>query len=280
MRGGFSWHSYPGNAETSWNKSDLTSFLLNTSWLRHEVLSRTSPCLRAWNSGPRAAGVLAAVTEAAAMCGFSTIAPGAPTTSSFIHGLFSVAQLGQFAREGVALLARWGIPQLLGLDLRKGHPAHASPWDPSTVAADLFLYVLYSRTVGRRVLGVGGDEAGNALVYAHCAQSGLGGNNNGSVTLMVANPSSTVVALSLSLPTRPRLEYVLTAPRANLSSHTPVLNGDVARPLRLAADGSLPPMPGAYCGGETACAEAITLPPRAWAFFVLLGAEYPHCLRD
>jgi hypothetical protein len=41
IRGGFSWHSYPGNAQTSWNKSDLTSFLLNTSWLRHEIIGRT-----------------------------------------------------------------------------------------------------------------------------------------------------------------------------------------------------------------------------------------------
>ena len=86
MRGGFSWHSYPGNAQTFWNKSDLTSFLLNASWLRHEIISRTAPCLRAWNDGPRAAGVLAAVTEAAAMCGYNAIPPGAPTTSSFIHG--------------------------------------------------------------------------------------------------------------------------------------------------------------------------------------------------
>jgi hypothetical protein len=38
-------------------------------------VGRTRPCLDAWNSGPRAAGVLAAVTEAAAMCG-SELAPG------------------------------------------------------------------------------------------------------------------------------------------------------------------------------------------------------------
>ena len=86
MRGGFSWHSYPGNAQTYWNKSELTSFLLNASWLRHEIIGRTAPCLRAWNDGPRAAGVLAAVTEAAAMCGYNAIPPGKPTTSSFIHG--------------------------------------------------------------------------------------------------------------------------------------------------------------------------------------------------
>jgi len=266
VRGGFSWHSYPGNAQTYWNKSDLTSFLLNSTWLRHDVVSRTAPCLRAWNSGPRAAGVWAAVTEAAAMCG-GDFAPGDPTTSSFIHGFFSVAQLGQFAREGVALLARWGIPQLLGLDFRRV-PA-GTPWDPASVAADLFLYVLYNQTVGRRVLEVSGDAASDALVYAHCAKAG----NNGSVTLMAANPSAVATTLSLSLPARPRLEYVLTPSSGNLSSRTPVLNGNAAQPLRLAADGSLPPMPAAYCSGGGACAEAITLPPRSWAFFVLLGAR-------
>ena len=52
------------------------------------------------------------------MCG-AAFAPGAPTTSSFIHGFFSVAQLGQFAREGVALLAQaiWRRPFMAYLDL-------------------------------------------------------------------------------------------------------------------------------------------------------------------
>jgi hypothetical protein len=236
--------------------------------------------LRAWNSGPRAAGVLAAVTEAAAMCGFNTIPPGAPTTSSFIHGFFSIAQLGQFAREGIALLARWGIPQLLGLDYRSAAPG--TPWDPSTVAADLFLYVLYNRTVGRRVLQVSGDEASDALVYAHCTAVGDHHlqSSNGSVTLMAANPSAVSVALSLSLPTLPRLEYVLTPPDhgEDLASQTPVLNGNAARPLRLGPDGSLPPMPGKHYGaGAAGATEVITMPPRSWAFFVLLGAQYPYC---
>ena len=239
-----------------------------------------APCLRAWNSGPRAAGVLAAVTEAAAMCGFNTIPPGAPTTSSFIHGFFSIAQLGQFAREGIALLARWGIPQLLGLDYRSAAPG--TPWDPSTVAADLFLYVLYNRTVGRRVLQVSGDEASDALVYAHCTAVGDHHlqSSNGSVTLMAANPSAVSVALSLSLPTLPRLEYVLTPPDhgEDLASQTPVLNGNAARPLRLGPDGSLPPMPGKHYGaGAAGATEVITMPPRSWAFFVLLGAQYPYC---
>ena len=72
--------------------------------------------------------------------------------------------------DGVALLARWGIPQLLALD--HGRAPAGTPWDPTSVAADLFLYVLYNRTVGRRVLDVSGDEASDALVYAHCAKTG------------------------------------------------------------------------------------------------------------
>ena len=122
------------------------------------------------------------------------------------------------------------------------------------------------------VLEVRGDESSDALVYAHCVKAGSGSGSNGSVTLMAANPSAATVTLSLAAtPTRPRLEYVLTPPSGNLASHTPVLNGNGAQPLRLAADGSLPPMPANYCG-SAACAEAIALPPQSWSFFVLLGA--------
>jgi hypothetical protein len=31
MRSGFSWHSYQGNAQTHWNKSNLSSSLLNAT---------------------------------------------------------------------------------------------------------------------------------------------------------------------------------------------------------------------------------------------------------
>jgi hypothetical protein len=46
------------------------------------------------------------------------------------------------------------------------------------------------------VLEVGGDEASDALVYAHCAaQTGPGGGGGGgSVTLMAANPSRPAAA--------------------------------------------------------------------------------------
>ena len=135
---------------------------------------------------------------------------------------------------------------------------------------------------------------------------------------MTVNPSATPVTISLSLSTRPRLEYVLTAPNGDLSSHTPgeterrlsplvafvvlqirshictdskimenviqaispiypVLNDNIARPLRLAKDGSLPRMPASFCGVGASCKELITLPSRSWSFFVLLDARASMC---
>jgi hypothetical protein len=257
---GFSFHSYPGDMKGNWNKSDLTSYLLNTTWLRHDTGKAAALCLDAWNAGPRAAGLAVAVTEAAACTGCGD------GTSSYIHGFFSVAQLGQFAQAGVSMLARWGIPQLLGV-----HGGGDAKWTVSDVASDFYLYVLYNATIGHGVLSVTGDEDSDVLVYAHCAAHERYGSN-GSVTIMAANPSSSAVSLSISLPAIPRLEYVMTAPGGDLNTKTPVLNGDSKHPLALSADGSLPPMPGKFCGkGE--CADEITLPPLSQSFFVLLGAS-------
>lgn len=61
---GISFHSYPANANGGWwNKTDLPSYLLNVTWLRHEVLAQTAPCIAAWNAGPRSNGMTVAVTE-------------------------------------------------------------------------------------------------------------------------------------------------------------------------------------------------------------------------
>lgn len=262
----------------------LTSFLLNSTWLRTEAIGEVAPCLAAWNApgGPRANGVVTAATEAAAMCGGS-FEPGAPTTSSFIHGFFSIAQLGQFARAGVGLVARWGIPDLFD-DRRQ--PKSGSDFDTALVASDLFLYVLYNSTVGpgnSPVLGVTGDEHSAALVYAHCASSSNYGTN-GTVTIFAANPSESTVALKMSVPTRPRVTYLLTPAydgERGLAAKTPVLNGDTAHPLSLDADGSLPRMDGEFCGegGErrVACMDTLVLPPRSQGFFVLLGAASAAC---
>ena len=292
---GFSFHNYPGNAKSAgWTNKNLSTFLLNATWLRVELLGvKIAPCLAAWNAGPRKRGLGAIVTEGAAMCGY-TFPPGQASISSFIHGFFSIAQLGQYARAGLGMVARWGIPDLLS-------PKHIdyAPYDPRGVAADFFLYSIFNRTVGHGVLDVRGDDASEALVYAHCANGDFYGaaqeaeNNNGTVTIFAANPSSQAATLTLAgLATLPRYEFVLTAPGGNLSSQTPVLNGNVAHPLALSAEGDMPPIDGAFCasrasgtsaagkGGRSAgrmCGESLVLPPRSQAFFVLLGARAAAC---
>lgn len=212
------------------------------------------------------------------MCG-GTIDAGAPTTASFIHGFFSITQLGKFALAGASLVARWGVPDLFDV-----HNS-AARFDPDGVAADLFLYVLYNRTVGHGVLNVTGDDGSGALVFAHCAAAHTFADN-GTVTLLVANPSASPVSLGLPMPTLPRLEYVLTAPSGNMSSHHPVLNGRTQVPLRLAADGSLPPMEPVFCSSAAAtstpasgCGEVIQLQARSQAFVVLLAASLVDACR-
>ena len=258
---GFSFHSYPGNLQQGWNKSDLTSFLLNTTWLRTEMLADGAACL------PVLARLPFAVTEAQSMCGGS-FAPGAPTTASFINGFFTIANLGQWARAGASLVARWGIPELLMLG--------GAGWDTSQISSDFFLYHIYSTTVGHGVLRVDGDEASDVLMYAHCASEHYGAN--GTVTVFAANPSPRAVSLKLSpsMPTTPRMEWVLTAPKGDLASMTPVLNGDEEKPLRVSADGSLPPMEGRFCSSG----NTLTLPPRSQGFFVLLAAMADTACND
>ena len=266
---GFSFHSYPGNraGPLSGNKYDLAAYLLNSTWLRTKTLgAQAAPCLAAWNAWPRAAGLHVAVTEAAAISG-GGYAAGAPTTASFIHSFFSVAQLGQHALAGVSLLARWGMPDFLHYN---------SNLQPKTqldcVSADFFFYTLYQRLIGSGsgVLAVTGDATSDALVYAHCAASATYGSN-GTVTIMAANPSAAAITLKLEggVPAA-RLEFVLTA--KNLSTHTPFLNGDTSSPLRMGSGGALPAM-----SGRIAHTDEIVLPPRSQGFFVLLAAAHPAC---
>jgi hypothetical protein len=263
---GFSFHSYPGNLQHGWNKSNLASFVLNTTWLRTQVLADGAACrpVLAGQGTGTSRNLPFAITETQSMCGGS-FEPGAPTTASFINGFFTVANLGQWALAGASLVARWGIPELLNLG---GGGASKRDWDTSQISSDFFLYHIYSTTVGHGVLKVHGDEGSDALVYAHCASKRYGAN--GTVTVFAANPSPRVVTLKLcpSLPVAPRMEWVLTAPGADLASMTPVLNGDTKNPLRVAADGSLPPMDGRFFNSGS----MLTLPPRSQGFFVLLAA--------
>ena len=273
LQTGFSFHSYPGNQEASWNKTVLSSFLLNTTWLRTNVMKPATPCLGSLRgANATATGAMSlpfAVTEAQSMCG-GTFAEGAATTSSFINGFFSIANLGMMAQAGAALVARWGIPDLLNLR-GSGH------WDTSTVASDFFLYLIYADTVGHGVLSVSGDKGSDALVYAHCGGKRFGAN--GTVTVFAANPSSTAVTLDVSLPSRPRVEWVLTAPEGDLASQTLVLNNEKETPLSLGQDGSLPPMEGLFCGAAD-CGAGLTLPPRSQGFFVLLAAQAESLCAD
>jgi len=118
----------------------------------------------------------------------------------------------------------------------------------------------------------GGDD--EPLVYAHCAAAAFGAN--GTVTLMVANPSSSPVTLNVSLPANQRLEFVLTAPNSDFASRHPVLNGRTDTPLSLDADGALPPMQGVYRAG--AANAPLEVPPRSQSFIVLLDARSKGCM--
>lgn len=265
---GFSFHSYPGNFLEQ--KRNLTAFVLNSTWLRHGTLGPTSRCLDAWNAAPRAQGLAVFVTEGAAASG--SPAPGTPGTDAFVHGFFSIAQLGQFARAGVAMVARWAVTRLVQ---RHGSGLQAT-WE---AAADFFLYKLYQQTVGPGVLSVAGDDASDALVYAHCAASSYG--TNGTVTIFAANPSALAITLEVAgMSSVPRIEYVLTAPNNDVASSTPILNGNTASPLRLGTDGSLPPLPGNFCTSNVDCSKMLTLPPLSQTFFVLLGADHEACKQE
>jgi hypothetical protein len=274
LAAGFSFHAYPGGGGTGSNA--LASILLNATWLRDGIMagSDAAACVATWNGGggagaPRARGMQLWVTESSSS--YSTDLP-APAQNSFLHGMFTVAELGQYARSGVGTVARWAFSEgspfaLLALNATRG------AWD---AAADYFVLHAYLKTVGSGVLAVAGAEASDAvLVFAHCSAAPAAGN--GSVTVFAVNVSEDPQDLAVAgvAATAPRVEFVLTAPGGNLSSFTPMLNGGGA-PLRLNDDGSLPPFPGAFVaeGG----AALLTLPPRSQGFFVLLGAGAPACM--
>ncbi len=115
----------------------------------------------------------------------------------------------------------------------------------------------------------------------------VGGNGNGTIVLMIANTQSFSINITLSeifmngqtkpLQTTPRIDYVFTAPNGDLGSISPILNefnnGGIV--LRLADDGSLPPMNGFYV--PSSGTETIILPSKSQLFSVLLEAKAPAC---
>ena len=306
---GFSFHSYPlGNGGAG-----LAPQLLNASWLRSGALGSAPPLLSAWSApgGPRALGLGVWVTEASSSYNWAVPPPG---QNSVLNNYYTVAQYGQYSRTGVGVVARWSFnePNPFATIVQNG-----SRWD---VAADFWVLKAIKALLGPEVLGVSGDEGSGVAAYAYCLvtgatrRGGSGGSEdgawrwdlsqvrhpqagtaprsagasaaapvaagNGTVVLMIANPSSTPTNVSLpGLHTAPRLDWVFTAPGgpADLASTAPVLNAfdRGGTLLRVAEDGSLPPMPGFYVA--PGASQTLVLPPRSQTFSVLLEAAAPAC---
>jgi hypothetical protein len=267
--GGFTFHGYPGQSGAG--AEDLASILLNSTWLRERIMTGSNAvgCLDAWNAGPRARGLELLVTESSSSWAWD-LPP--PAQNSFIHGFFTVAELGQYATRGVSAVARWALTEgspfaTIAFNASRGP---AGGWD---AAADYFILAAHKRAVGAAALRSTFDPVSGALVYAACGPA-----RNGSVALSAVNPTLAPVTLTLAdavgapLAPAPRLAYVFTAPGGpgDLASLTPLLNGGAA--LRLADDGTPPPIEPVFVGSG-----AIVLPPRSQAFFVLLDARAPAC---
>lgn len=276
---GFTYHAYPGQSGLAPNT--LTDLLLNSSWLRNGILtgSGSDLCLDFWGraGGARDAGMELWVTEASSSWAWN-LPP--PAQNSFIHGFFTIPELGQYANTGVGMVGRWSFSEQspFGLIIQNG-----TRWD---VASDYFVLYGYKQTIGSGaeggILTVAGDvNTSDVLVYAHCAPSSTNSGQPGAVTVMAVNPTESAITLTLTdsatgqpITTLPRLEYVLTAPNGNLSSTTPILNGNAAAPLRINDDGSMPPFqPNAVTSG----ASVLTLPPQSQAYFVLTAAGAAAC---
>jgi hypothetical protein len=266
---GFTYHAYPGGSATA-PQPTLQQLLLNSTWLRTQIMqaSDSQACIDWWAGYSKNQGMELWVTESSSSWNYQL---PAPAQNSFLHGFFTIAELGQYATTGVGLVARWAFSEQSPFGTIVTNASRPG-WD---VATDYFTLLTYKWTVGGGVLAVSGDESSNALIYSHCSPA-----NNGSITVLAVNPSADTIVLSLNnnasqpIPVVPRLEYVFTAPNGNLSSLTPVLNGNDASPLRIGEDGSLPPMPAAYISDPT---SQVTLPPFSQAFFVLLAAGSAAC---
>lgn len=271
---GFTFHGYPGHNGTG--ADALSSLLRNATWLRTGILTGSSAnmCIDAWRQrGPKADGIELLVTEASSSYNWQ-LPP--PAQNSFLHTLFTVAELGQYATTGVGMVARWSFSE--------GSP-FATVWHNDTddrweVAADYWLMLAHKATVrGAALTTMSAPNAGphTPLVYAYC-----GGASPGSLTISVANPgpASTTVSLSVSSENKTnvdqlaRREYVFTAPNGDVASIAPILNG-AAVALRLQQDGSLPPGWGPRL--RAAGSGALLVPPSSAAYVEIPGANVAAC---
>lgn len=265
---GFTYHAYPGGSGTGID--NFTSILLNTTWLRTGILTGSDSinCINQWiNGGSKAKGLDLWITESSASWNFSLTEPA---QDSFIHGFFTIPELGQYAQTGVNMVARWSFSEGSPFGTIK-YNSTAQQWDAST---DYYILITYNTVVGHRVLQVQGTEnSDTALVYAHCSTTG-----QGQITLLAVNPTEQSIQLNPTddmgnaLPLN-RVEYIFTSVSNDFSSYTPLLNGE-GSPLRLGSDGTPPIMPGKVVTDSNA---PLVLPPFSQAFIVLLGANASAC---
>lgn len=284
---GFTYHAYPQGGA-------IEALCLSSTWLKTAIMdgSASAACIAGWSSGPRQDGLLLWLDETSASWNWTF--PG-PKQNSFVHGFYYLSSLGQYGPTGVGFHGRWAyVDTGVGSFTTIGFNSSASPpqWD---VAHDYWLTLLYSQSVGVQgtlygalsITQSGGADS-DALVYATCTPPQYYGSpngqlhGNGTVTIMAVNPSNASITVMIvgfagaNIPHVPRNEYVFTAPNDDVSSISPVLNGNVAAPLRANADGSLPPLNPVYNANPSEM-ETITLPPFSQSFFVLLGANAGAC---
>lgn len=264
---GFTFHAYPGGGVD--DNPNLTSLILDPEWLGNLATSKqeaSKDCLDTWNSGPRASGLQLLLTEASASWQWNR---PPPAQDSFLHTLFTIAELGQYAKTGVGFVARWALSEATRF-------ATIRRYDDGSygVAADYWPILAHKRLTGSKVLSVETENSGGALVYAGCGKEG-----NGTVVLHAVNTAATTVTLHLSdsvgasLAVSPRLEYIFTAgPDGDLATQHPTLNGAV-EPLRIESDGGLPV---AFAPAFVVSSE-VQLPPRSSAVILLLEARAAVC---
>lgn len=101
----FSFHAYPGGSGNP--PHTLPELLLNSTWLRNGILTGSSAqsCINWWREdgggSPSAFGLV--VTESSSSWNASL---PQPAQDSFVNGFFSLAEWGQYSREGVTFLVR------------------------------------------------------------------------------------------------------------------------------------------------------------------------------
>jgi len=318
----------------------MTKLLLDAAWLgnlQDSEQQASKNCLDTWNGvvkagilergeargdkgaihesysqgggSPRSSGLQLLLTESSSSYEWN-LPP--PAQDSFLHTLFTVAELGQYAKSGVGMVARWAFSEstpFATIRYREGHKSSgsgsmdgSSTYDASSedstgantqssgvisgsfdVAADYWVLLAHKNAVGQGVLSTvvegTNDRSSNVLVYASCGKTGTG-RANGTVAIQTVNTGSTAATLNLTdstgrvIITAPRLEWVFTAGAGDdLGTITPTLNG-MAEPLKIMEDGALPP---GFVPAFIAHGRNVTLPPRSSAIMLLLHAGAAAC---